>query len=56
MGWPHLIHFADFRTRVVNVGENHRRPAKDAVFQRDALIDMALFCILHLLPILASDQ
>ena len=35
----HLIHLADFRTRVVDIGKDHRWPAENAVFQGYAFID-----------------
>ena len=34
-----LVHFSDFRSRVVDVGKNHRRAAEDAAFQGDTFID-----------------
>ena len=38
-GGADLVHLADFRTGVVDVGEYHRRAAKNAVFQSDTFID-----------------
>jgi len=38
-GGAHLVHFADFRPGVVDVGEDHRRTAEDAVFEGDAFVD-----------------
>ena len=35
----HLIHFADFRPWVVDVGKDHRRAAENAVFQGDAFVN-----------------
>ena len=35
----HLVHFADFRPGVVDVGKNHGRTAEDAVFQGDPFVD-----------------
>jgi len=38
-GGAHLIHLSDFGAGVVDVGEDHRGAAEDAVFKGDALID-----------------
>ena len=38
-GGTHLVHFADFRPGIVDVGEDHRGAAENAVFQGDAFID-----------------
>ena len=38
-GGTDLVHFADFCSWVVDVREDHRRPAEDAVFEGDAFID-----------------
>ena len=38
-GWTHLVHLADFRTRVEDVGKDHRGAAENAVFQCDAFIN-----------------
>jgi len=38
-GGTHLVHFADFRTRVEDVGKDHRGAAEDAVFQGDAFVN-----------------
>lgn len=37
-GGADLVHFADFRPWIINVGENHGRPTKNAVFQDNAFI------------------
>jgi hypothetical protein len=34
----YLIHFADFRPGIVDIGKNHRRSAEDTIIQRDAFI------------------
>ena len=38
-GRTNLVHLGDFRPGVVDVGENHRGAAEDAVFEGDAFID-----------------
>jgi len=38
-GGAHLVHLADFGAGVEDVREDHRRAAKDAVFEGDAFID-----------------
>ena len=38
-GWANLIHLADFRPGIVDVCENHGRPAENAVFQCNTFID-----------------
>ncbi len=34
-----LVHFADFRSGVVDVGEDHRGAAENAVFEGDTFVD-----------------
>ena len=38
-GGSHLVHFADFRPRVVDVCENHRWATEDTIFQSDAFVN-----------------
>ena len=38
-GGSHLVHLADFRPGVVDVGEDHGRAAEDAVFQGHSFVD-----------------
>lgn len=38
-GGTHLVHLANFRPGVVDIGKDHRRAAEDTVFQSDAFID-----------------
>lgn len=37
--WSHLIHFADFRSWVDDVGKNHRWAAEDTIFEDDTFIN-----------------
>ena len=46
----HLIHLADFRPGIVNVGEDHRGAAENAVFQGDAFIDADIILNLAFVP------
>ncbi len=39
MRGTNLIHFTDFRPGIIDVGEDHRRAAEDAVFESDTLIN-----------------
>jgi hypothetical protein len=32
-GWANLIHLANFRPGIVDIGKNHGRPSEDAIFQ-----------------------
>ncbi len=38
-GGADLVHLADFRPWIIDVGKDHGRTAEDAVFQSDAFID-----------------
>ncbi len=38
-GRTHLVHFADFRPGIIDIGKNHGRAAKNAIFQRYAFIN-----------------
>ena len=38
-GGSHLIHFPDLGPRIINIGENHGRPAEDAVLECHAFVN-----------------